>query len=133
MWLNVSLILYFKVSLGSLHSINSFYFTHLRLALCSQSTISSMPTNWVRRMSDALLLFLLLLAIFASNVATQSTQKTDPKHFADDENMEHLRARHPEGIKAGALLANITALLQLERPALAEPDAQKVRAFRPML
>ena len=81
-------------------------------------------------MSDSLLLFLLLLAIFASNVATQ---KTDPEHFADDENMEHLRARHPEGMKAGALLANITALLQLERPALAEPDAQKVRTFCPML
>ena len=86
--------------------------------------VSSIHTKRAQRLSATHLLPLILLALFAPHAATHVTL-TEP--LADEENVEHLRARHPEGLKTGSLLANITALLQLERPAIAEPDAQQVR------
>lgn len=78
-----------------------------------------------RRSARVKVLFmpLLFLAIFLPSAILQEVENAALESARE----EHVRARLPEGIKAGALIANLSALLQLELPDLAEPDALQVR------
>ena len=70
------------------------------------------------------LALLLLLSAAPTNSASGAALERDAVE---------VRARHPEGTRAGTLIANVPELLRDERPELADPDALQVRRPRALL